>query len=228
MKIADFLSGTKILQEVESPINGKISVVKSLAFGVHIQVGGLTQSGGIIKNVWKKALKEVRNQKSPKQRKLATGQAKVKTCLVLGLGGGSIVEIVKKYYPEAEITGVDLDPIMVGLGEKYLGLKKKDLRIVIDDAYGYVSQKPKLKSQKFELILVDLYIGDEFPKKFESEDFIQKLKRAIAHKGIIVFNRLYFGEKRSEAMKFKDKLEKIFDKVDVVYPEANIMFVCYS
>ena len=63
-KLADFLAGLKVVEDVESPINGKVSVIKSLAFGTYLQVSGLTQSGGIIVDIWSKTLKKIKTQKS--------------------------------------------------------------------------------------------------------------------------------------------------------------------
>ena len=131
-KVGYILTGTKVLEEVESPINGKISVIKSLAFGTYIQVSGLTQSGGIIKSIWNKTLKNVKGKRR-----------EVKNCLILGLGGGSIVEVVTKYWSEAKIVAVDIDPIMVGLGKKFLGLEDRGIEIVIGDAYEFLSQHDK-------------------------------------------------------------------------------------
>ena len=221
-KIIDFLSGTKILEEAESPINGKITVIQSLAFGTYIQVGGLTQSGGIIHDVWKKPLQKIRNSKF-----------ETRNCLILGLGGGTVVKLVKKLWPKAKITGVDIDPVMVKMGKKYLGLDNKGVKVHIGDAYDFLNQKLKAKNQndiskikKYDLVLVDLYVGDEFPKKFESEPFLIRTRNNLAHNGTVVFNRLYYGDKRSQAVKFCEKLERIFSKVEVVYPEANVMYIC--
>ncbi len=221
-KISDFLTGTQTLEIVESPINGKITVVRNIAFGTYIQVNNLTQSGGIIKNIWDKTLRKVKSNKK-----------QVTSCLVLGLGGGSVVGVVKKYWPEAKITAVDIDPIMVDLGKKYLGLGSVD--ITITDAYDFLNQNPKFQNY-FDLVLVDLYVGDEYPKKFESENYIQLVSLStlssrpkgtvLASGGVAVFNRLYYGEKRSQAVKFGGKLEKYFKKVEFFYPEANLMLVC--
>lgn len=219
-KLGDFLTGIQVLEEVDSPINGKIKVVKGLAYGTYIQVEGLTQSGGILKSVWRKPLKKV-----------ASSKQQVARVLILGLGGGTVAGLVRGFWPEAKITGVDLDPVMVELGRKYLGLDKYKVKVVIGDAYKYIEQGAKNKEQRrelksYDLILVDLYIGREFPKKFESENYIHLVRNILAGEGIVIFNRLYYGEKRSEAVKFGKKLEKMFSKVDVVYPEANVMYVC--
>ncbi len=218
-KISDFLAGIKILEEVDSPINGKITVVKSIAFGTYLQVGGLTQSGGIIRNIWNRTLEKV--SKEPD----ISGAPSV---LILGLGGGSIVEVVKKYWPNAKITAVDFDSEMVRLGKKYLNLESRNVKIVISDANDFLTTHTPRSKTHYNLILVDLYVGDEYPKKFQSIKFIQLIKQTLASNGKAVINRLYYDRKRSESVKLGLMLEKVFTKVDVIYPEANIMFVCHK
>jgi hypothetical protein len=45
--------GTRILEERKSKFNGDINVVRSLGFGTYIQVNNLTQSGGVVEEIWK-------------------------------------------------------------------------------------------------------------------------------------------------------------------------------
>ena len=58
-----FNLGTKVLAKYESPINGKVEVIKSIAWGTYVQVGGLTQSGGVVYDVWKTTLKKIQKTK---------------------------------------------------------------------------------------------------------------------------------------------------------------------
>jgi spermidine synthase len=208
----EFPFGTKVLEEVKSSINGKISVIRSLGFGTYIQVEGLTQSGGIVRDVWRTALKKVKKQ-----------FPSVKSCLILGLGGGSAAGLVKKYWPEAKITGVDIDPTMVSLGEKYLKLEGVDVEIA--DAYDFAEKAAK-KRDKYDLVLIDTYVGDKYPEKFESQEFILLVNRLLAKRAIAIFNRLYYDEKRPQAVKFGAKLEKVFPSVECLYPQANLMLIC--
>ncbi len=224
-----YLPWTEVLAEKESPVNGRIKVVKSLGFGTYIQVNGLTQSGGVVYEVWRTVLKKLSHQ-----------SLTISHCLILGLGGGSAAKLIKKYWPQAEITGVDIDSTMVELGKKYLGLP--DIKTVIDDAENFLLtiSHPARRSYassvaggqpsaiKYDLILVDTYLGDNFPKKFERDDFLIRIKHLLSPNGLAVFNRLYYGDKRGEAMRFASKLEKAFSKVKYVFPEANVMFVCYN
>ncbi len=209
----NFLKGVKILEKVNSKVNGKIRVVKSLGFGKYIQVEGLTQSGGIVETMWRQTLKKV-------SKSLATNHQ----TLVLGLGGGSAAVVVQKYWPKAKITGVDIDPVIVELGKKYLGLDKIQVQIKVQDAYQYT--KYNIQNTKFDLIIVDTYIGYEYPTKLESDLFLKLILRHLSENGIAVFNRLYFDKQRPAAMKFGNKLEKVFTRVEYFYPQANLMFLC--
>ncbi len=211
MNLANLLIATKILEEVESPINGKLTVVKDLTWGTYIKAGGLTQSGGILTAVWKETLSKVINEKG-----------NISNCLILGLGGGSLASLILKSHPNAKITGVDIDPLIVGLGIKYLGLKKNKIQIKITDAYKFKSK------DKFDLICVDLYLGDKFPEKFEDEKFIKRVKSMLTSNGIIIFNRLYGPDNRLNSVKFGKELERIFERVDYIFPQANLMLVCYN
>lgn len=207
--------GITILEERESKYNGHLRVVRTWGMGTYIQAGGLTpiksgitQSGGIVENIWRSTLRQVHSTKYP-----------VQSILILGLGGGTLAKLLRKKYPEAKITGVEIDPMMIELGRKYLDLDKYNIDIKICDANTY-----NLLPKTYDLVVVDMYSGDSFPKEFESEEFLKKLTKFPT----VIINRLYFGEKRPDTVRFGKKLEKIFSKVTWFYPEANLMFVCES
>jgi spermidine synthase len=207
--------GTKILEERESKFNGHLKVLRSLGFGTYIQAEGLTQSGGIVETIWRQTLKRIKNL-----------QFTINNCLILGLGGGTVAKLIRKKWPGTKITGVDIDPVMIELGKKYLGLNKINAEITIADAMQYV--RSNIAGVKYDLIIVDLYNGDKYPEKFENENYIRLLMTALSSGGMVIFNRLYYGEKRPQAVKFGNKLQKIFSEVEWFYPEANLMFLCHK
>ncbi len=212
--LRSFLSGQVVLEEVISPINGKITVVKSLALGTYFQVGNLTQSGGVVFDIWKTTLNKIKSMTMEPQN-----------VLILGLGGGSCAKISRKIWPFSHITGVDFDSKIVELGKKYLDLGSANADIIVSDAFEFLGKVCDEKKE-YNLIIVDLYVGQEFPVVFESDGFLQNLNKALTQNGIVVFNRLYFGEKRSQVVKFAKKLEKYFPKTEYFYPEANVMLIC--
>ena len=152
-----------------SRFNGKVEVWR---YGnqISLRVDGLTQSGGLMEEIWEKAMKVVYSQ-----------QLSVNRILILGLGGGTATKVAKKYWPQAQITGVDIDPVMVELGKKYLGLK--GAKIIISDAVKFVEET----EEQFDGILVDVYQGRKIPKAVQTQGFINKLKKLGKW---IIFNRL--------------------------------------
>lgn len=214
MGIVDFFKGVTVLEEVTSPVNGKISVVKSLGLGTYFQVGDLTQSGGIVYEIWRTTLKKIKSKVSEPG-----------SILILGLGGGNCAKLSRKLWPFGQITGVDFDEVIVNLGKKYLGLGDVNADIVVSDAYEFI-EKSVTEKKEYDLVIVDLYVGQEFPVVFESDIFLQNIDKVLSRNGVAVFNRLYFADKRPRTVKFGNNLEKIFGKVEYFYPEANVMLIC--
>jgi len=214
MNLKDLLTGIVTLEEVDSPINGKISVVKSLGYGTYLQVGNLTQSGGVMFSIWKTVINKIKS--------LILDPNEI---LILGLGGGSCAKLARKTWQYSIITGVDFDKVIVDLGSKYLNLGDANAKIIVSDAFEFVDNMVKEK-KKYNLIMVDLYVGQEFPVVFESDVFLENINKILDDGGTVIFNRLYFGEKRPQSLKFGEKLGKYFTKVENFYPEANVMFIC--
>lgn len=183
------------LVKISSPINGEISVTEQ--FGRRkILIANLTQSGPMVEKIWEPIIK-----------KIAKDENKISKVLILGLGGGSLVKLLNKYFSKIKITGLEVDPLMIGLGKKYFNLENfSNLKIINESAEVFIN-KTKLK---FDLIVVDLYLGDKVPKNCESDIFLENLKKCLTNKGLIVFNRLYYKNHIFEAKKFLDKLQKIF------------------
>lgn len=210
-KITQLLTGTKILAENDSPYNGHVRVVRDLAWGTYIQADGLTQTGGVVQSIWKTTIKEIRDMRY-----------EIRSCLILGLGGGTVAKLIRKYYPDTKITGVDIDPIFIEYGKKYFGLDELSIQTVVDDAYAFI----KKTKDKYDLIIIDVYQGRDVPEGFDTPAFVRKVSSLLDESGVVVFNRLYYGDKRPIAMRFLKTLEKEFKTVDPIYPQANVMFIC--
>lgn len=211
MNVLSFLF-PRVIEEVYSSINGKIKIVDH--FGKkHIQVEGLTQSGGLLKNVWEKALNVLK----------AKGQHP-KTVLVLGVGGGTVIELINGYFPEAQITGVEIDEQMIKLGNKYFRLsERKNTRIIISDAYKWINEG---HHGIFDLILVDMYVGKYPPEEIKDPEFIKKLKTLLSPGGTIVFNRLRNKDNKEEIDQFITKLKSLFSEVYIEKPLVNYLIFC--
>ena len=202
----------KTIFKTNSPINGEISVIE--LYGRNkIVVGGLTQSGPIAEEIWGKAINKYQ---------ITNFKLQISNILVLGVGGGSLIKLLNQSYPQAKIVGVEIDPIMINLGKQYLGLDTaKNLEIIINDAYNYLQSAIRHKLT-YDLIFIDMYLGDKIPDRCQSEEFLQNLKKIMAKNGIVFFNRLYYKNHISEAEIFLDKIKKIFNYFNAIKIFANL------
>ena len=190
----------QLVESRQSKINGTIQVYK-LWGKYSISVGNLTQSGGLVEQIWEKALKAV-----------ASYQLPVNSILILGLGVGTAAKIVRKYWPQAQITGVDIDPVMIEMGEKYLGLE--GAKIVIADAAEWIRKT----DQKFDGVFVDVYQGKKIPESVTNKEFLENLRKRGRW---AIFNRLKMKEFRLKNETFKQKLIKIFGQYEIIKTPVN-------
>ncbi len=110
----------------------------------------------------------------------------VKNVLLLGLGGGSIIKSLReKYNYQNNIVAVEIDPQVVKLAKTEFGIiPSKYLQIIQGDAFEYV----KNSEEKFQLIIIDLFIDINVPPIFYGKEFCTNTARLIANEGSIIFN----------------------------------------
>lgn len=116
--------------------------------------------------------------------------------LVLGVAGGSVIETLKKEIKfEGQITGVEIDPVVVELATKYFGLGKyNNVAIVIDDAFEFV-----LKSnEKHDLIIIDIFQDTTMPNFLFEDFFINRINFLLKVNGFILFNTMILNNNDSE------------------------------
>ncbi|MDP2672968.1 MAG: methyltransferase, partial [Nanoarchaeota archaeon] len=204
-----FLTGHCVLEKSHSSINGTIEVQEDLFNQKSLMVGGISQSGKRVEEVWSKGLKKLKNLKTKK----------LKNILILGLGAGTLAGLLSKLYPGVKIVGVEIDSEMIRLGKKYFKLdKNKNLEIKIADALETINDKQSLSLRdqqltinNYDLVLVDIYVGDQVPERVESDLFLGKIKEL---KSPVIFNRLYYGKKKEKTEEFSQKLKKFFTKIE--------------
>lgn len=180
-----------------SPYNPDIRVIREWG-GYKLLVNGSRQSGPYIKMLWEKAFRAFHLH----ERK------NTQSILVLGIGGGTVIEILSKRYPSASITAVDIDPAIISIAKDYFRLDRiPQLRIVRADAKAFSSAK------QFDLIIVDLFIGREIPAIVSQSTFYERLKKMLSPHGIIILNFLRELEYQNKSNTLFDVLKRIFSDV---------------
>lgn len=110
---------------------------------------------------------------------------KPQTVLLLGMGAGSVVELLNRRAPPRSIVAVEIDDVVIDLARRHFSIERHaNLTIIHDCAARFLAENPAT----FDLCVVDLFIDNLTPEHCESDDFIQNLRRATRQTAI--FNRL--------------------------------------
>jgi len=199
----------KIIAKYPSEFNGEIKVMEFFD-KKYLEVGNLEQSGPMMEKMFRKVFNKIFTQQFIKD---------CRKVLLLGVGGGTLVKLLKKINPNLEITGIEIDQQIVAAGVKHLGFKTRDIKIIYGDAF---MKLPKIK-EKYNLIIVDLFQGRVIPQALHDEIFLKNLNNHLIKNGYVIFNRLYFQKYKIEAENFLDKVKKIFKDVTSIRAFYNII-----
>lgn len=140
-----------------------------------------------------------------------TGIAKheFKNILVLGMGGGSVICLLReKYGFNCPITTIEEDDVVIEFAKKYFNIGKyKSLTIVKGDAYEYTSTT----DNKYDLIISDIFIEQSVPKKFASLDYLNNLKQISSERSCIIYNKMTeLGVHKKEFVDLAQNFMKLF------------------
>ncbi len=122
--------------------------------------------------------------------------------LLLGLGGGSIIEILEYEYSfKGQITAIEIDKTVISLyRDVFASQHNTQLNIVEQDALNWVNNPTELG--KFDLIICDLFIDLEMPEFMYSSSFYQKIKNKLNEKGTVYVNTIHSSEQKKFSASF--------------------------
>lgn len=112
--------------------------------------------------------------------------------LLLGVAGGSVIKtLVDEIAYKGKITGVEIDPDMIEIANKYFDLNKiQQLEVVIDDAFEFV-----LKTKhKYDLIIIDIFEDIKMPNFLFESFFSGHICSLLNNKGFVLFNTMILDE----------------------------------
>ena len=109
-----------------------------------------------------------------------------KRILVLGLGGGSVVQTIREDFgSDAFIQLVDIDSVMIYIALHEFKLNRfGNMDIVCADAADYL----KNTAQYFDLIIVDIFLVNKIPPVFTQSYFIKSVCNHLSPEGKVIYN----------------------------------------
>lgn len=142
----------------------------------------------------------------------------LESLLILGLGGGSQVKLYNRAYEVKSIIGVEIDPLIIDIGQKYFSLNDPNLQIINTDAAAYLRQPPG----RFEVILLDTFKENQFESALTSRKLLTSIEEHLTPNGVLLINRV---GKDTSNQKLEVDLVKIFKTVFSLKVWNNIFYL---
>ncbi len=144
--------------------------------------------------------------------------------LVLGIGGGDVITLMQKRFPNADIDAVDIDETVITIARVYFGIHPtKHLKIVNTDAIMYACKSGTAKD-RYEVIVSDLYKGFEIPEMLKSKQFLMGLGHLLSPKGSLIINFSPHTDFSGEVRTMRVLLQSVFKDTDEYSYDTYMFF----
>ena len=126
--------------------------------------------------------------------------------LILGMGSGTYAGQCTKYFPNAQIEGVEIDQKITDLAREYFELPK-DVKVSTYDGRAYLKGIRK----KYDVIMVDAYQDITIPFQMSSVEFFQEVKSHLKPDGVMVVNMNMKSQKEGNINEYlSDTIASVF------------------
>ena len=104
---------------------------------------------------------------------------------ILGNAGGTTARALGRFYPDARVDGVELDPAVSRAGREYFGMEDNPNLTVYDaDARPFLRRT----DERYDLIIVDAYHQPYVPFYLATREFFRLARERLAPGGIVALN----------------------------------------
>lgn len=136
-----------------------------------------------------------------------TVQPAPRRVLVIGLGGGTIVQLFSTLFPGIEIDAVEIDPAVVRVAQNYFDFEAAPgTQVHVRDGRVFVRRALRA-GERYDFIVLDAFNGDYIPEHLMTLEFLQECRDLLSENGVVVANtfsssRLYDSESVTYAAAF--------------------------
>lgn len=127
-----------------------------------------------------------------------------KRILLLGLGGGAVVNQLSSLIPYDHLTAVEIDAVHIDIAQRWFDVDDDRVDLVHDDAIAWVS---RYSGKRFDLIIDDLFGHDEGqPVRAAplSAEWIDLLRLHLVDEGLLIVNSVDSRQLKTAASTFAD------------------------
>ncbi len=123
--------------------------------------------------------------------------------LVLGVGGGAVIQQLHYLLDSPDITGIDIDASHLSIARRWFGVTPGKATLIHADALVWM-RDCAVSGAQFDIVIDDLFDGDDGdPKRVVNLDvaWCRTLAKVLAPEGIVIVNSLSAAEIRKAPLR---------------------------
>jgi spermidine synthase len=112
----------------------------------------------------------------------------IRRVLVLGVGGGAVIQQLRRFIQPDTIVGVELNATHLYLAKRFFGVSGNDVELIRGDAVDWVKE---YRGTAFDIVIDDLFghvDGETQRSVFPDRNWVSSLVRCLSSDGMIVCN----------------------------------------
>ncbi len=116
----------------------------------------------------------------------SNSQSPISNLLLIGAAAGTVPGLYTEIYGDLPITGVELDPQIIAVGERLFGANWPNYTAVAADGRRWLAQQPA--DARFDVIAIDAYRPPYIPFHLTTVEFFALVKEHLAADGVVAVN----------------------------------------
>lgn len=133
---------------------------------------------------------------------------KIRRVLVLGVGGGAVIQLLHRFIKPDEVVGVELNSVHINIAKRFFGISPKLASLHQADAIQWLK---RYKGPAFDMIIDDLFMEkDGEPQRVVplKTSWCSLLHKHTTREGVVVVNSMSPQELRESAFLSTPRLSK--------------------
>ncbi|MFC1764398.1 spermidine synthase [Planctomycetota bacterium] len=114
---------------------------------------------------------------------------KIENVLMIGLGGSSIQRAYQAYYPDVNVTTVELDPKVVEVAKNYFHFQETEkMKVIVGDGRMHLRRT----DLTYDVIILDAYTANRYgsyiPYTLATKEFFALAREHLSENGVLAYN----------------------------------------
>jgi len=114
----------------------------------------------------------------------------LKRILVLGVGGGAVIHLLRHYAKPETIDAIDLDPVHIQIARRFFGIKPSVANLIQADGVEWLKN---YRGPRYDMIIDDMF-GEENGEPLRATEldyrWLSTLRKHLSKDGVLVLNTL--------------------------------------